>query len=867
VWVGTERQGALVIGAEGGPPQPVLAPAGDGALAGQPVVALLEVRPGETWLGTVGGGIVAVDTASGRARQIRNLPALPASLADNVVRALYRDRSGLVWVATNRGLSRYDPGQLAVLTMFGTPVEAARAAAGAPGTDVASMGNTQISWILPVDDGRIWLGTHKGGVDIIDPDGARVAALAPDPAHPLTALPADMVLALAQAGDGSVYIGTKRGLYRASADGRRVRRIAIAGRDPAASTWALLVDGPRLWIGGQFDGLWQLDLRTGRTRPMLRGPGQALTDLRTTVLARDTGGRLWIGTRNGLNRYDPASGVLQRIPGDARRPDGLDAGFVATLYFDHQQRLWVGTYGGGIAILQGGVEEGRPRFLHLRTAQGLPDENVNSLIEDGAGQVWACTDGGLASIDPQTLAVRTLRRADGLLFPTYWTGSAARTARDELLFGGDGGMTIVRPRLRLAWTWRPPLVVTHLRIGGRPVPVGPYAAPAASAAAAPPPLQVPAAANSVSVEFAALDYSAPARNRYAYRLLGYDQDWIETDAAHRLASYTNLPPGDYTLQLRGSNRDGRWSQRDLALPLRVLPAWYQTLWARAAALLALLGLGAAVLRWRTRYLRAQQIALERKVGERTAMLEQVSRALAEKTRILEQTSVSDPLTGLRNRRFLAEHIDASIGASLRRSQEARLAGHPRPLDADTLFLLIDIDHFKGVNDRHGHAAGDTVLVQVAQRLHALMRDSDYVVRWGGEEFLAVARDTDRGRAEELAERVRDVIAGRPFRLEDGTPLALSASIGFACLPFVEPEPRALGWEEVVKLADLALFAAKRLGRNAWVGLHATPSAHAEGLLARLQAGPQRALDEGEVRLSSSHPAPAAQAALLARQEG
>ncbi|MDE2147724.1 MAG: GGDEF domain-containing protein, partial [Burkholderiales bacterium] len=378
--------------------------------------------------------------------------------------------------------------------------------------------------------------------------------------------------------------------------------------------------------------------------------------------------------------------------------------------------------------------------------------------------------------------------------------------------------------------------------------------------AALPPLRVPAAANSVAVEFAALDYSAPARNRYAYRLQGYDRDWIDTDAAHRVASYTNLPPGDYTLELRGSNRDGVWSQAELALPLRVLPAWYQQLWVRAAAVLALLALGAGAVRWRTRYLRMQQIALERKVGERTAMLEQVSRALAEKTRILEQTSVSDPLTGLRNRRFLAEHIETSIGASLRRGQEARLAGQPRPLDADTVFLLIDIDHFKSVNDRHGHAAGDAVLVQVGQRLQALMRETDYVVRWGGEEFLAVARDTDRGRAEELAERVRDVVAGHPFRLDDGAPLALSASIGFACLPFVEPEPRALGWEEVVKLADLALFAAKRLGRNAWVGLHATPAAHAEGLPARLQADPRRALEQGEVRLSSSHPAAAAQAA-------
>jgi diguanylate cyclase (GGDEF)-like protein len=120
-----------------------------------------------------------------------------------------------------------------------------------------------------------------------------------------------------------------------------------------------------------------------------------------------------------------------------------------------------------------------------------------------------------------------------------------------------------------------------------------------------------------------------------------------------------------------------------------------------------------------------------------------------------------------------------------------------------------------------------VLVQFGARLRSVLRESDYLVRWGGEEFLAVARDTDRLRAEELAERMRAVIAATPFALDDGGEIAVTCSVGFACVPFELERPQARSWQQVVNLADLGLYAAKRSGRNAWVGVH-TASGRAAG---------------------------------------
>jgi diguanylate cyclase (GGDEF)-like protein len=336
---------------------------------------------------------------------------------------------------------------------------------------------------------------------------------------------------------------------------------------------------------------------------------------------------------------------------------------------------------------------------------------------------------------------------------------------------------------------------------------------------------------------------------------------MELEPGQRQLSYNNLPPGRYTLLLRGANRDGAWTEKELALPLRVLPAWHQTWWSRVLAVLLTLTGIVLVVQMRTRWLRKREQQLKHLVTERTAELERLSLALAEKSRVLERASISDPLTGLHNRRFLTEHIDTALAASLRRVREAKLHENAPPPDCDTLFFLIDVDHFKRVNDQYGHAAGDAVLVQFGRRLQQLMRESDYVVRWGGEEFLAVARDTNRSRAAELAERIRGIMADTPFELDDGRLLRVSCSIGFACMPFIIDKPKALGWQDAVKLADQALLGAKRSGRNAWVGLQSTPSTPDFRLAEHLQTGLHALLWAGQLELLSCKPPVLVSAAL------
>lgn len=237
--------------------------------------------------------------------------------------------------------------------------------------------------------------------------------------------------------------------------------------------------------------------------------------------------------------------------------------------------------------------------------------------------------------------------------------------------------------------------------------------------------------------------------------------------------------------------------------------------------------------------------LEEKVRLRTAELERACRAL-------EEASLTDPLTGLRNRRFLLQELEADIALVLRRYDGWLNGGGsvPEP-NMDMVFFMIDIDHFKAVNDRYGHASGDLVLSQMVLRLREVFRESDYLIRWGGEEFLVVARATDRADAGRLAERIRAAVAARGFALEDGTCLSKTCSVGFACFPFVPALPRLLSWTQVVELADRALYYSKHGGRNAWNGIVAADSAAGVDLFQCAMHDPDATVPECDVLVVSS----------------
>ncbi|WP_306598269.1 tetratricopeptide repeat-containing diguanylate cyclase [Geothrix sp. 21YS21S-2] len=197
------------------------------------------------------------------------------------------------------------------------------------------------------------------------------------------------------------------------------------------------------------------------------------------------------------------------------------------------------------------------------------------------------------------------------------------------------------------------------------------------------------------------------------------------------------------------------------------------------------------------------------------------RRLESANKALADMSLRDPLTSLANRRYLTTRIAEDL-AQVNRLQRLGKASNGKDrmmANIDVVFLMIDIDHFKAVNDEHGHVAGDNVLKQFAGILSQTMRDSDTVVRWGGEEFFVVAKHTSRADAHLVAERIRSRVEAFNFDLGNGGYLHKTCSIGYASYPFFRREPAKVAWEKVAEVADQCLYAAKSMGRNTWVGVH------------------------------------------------
>ena len=803
IWIGSARAGAAVLDPASGAVRTLT------GLNHFWVYSIAEPVPGEIWLGTFGKGIDVVDGASlAVVDHLQYDSASTASIGNDRIGALLVDRAGLAWAATwGGGVALHDPAARAFLKLRHSP------------SNPLGPSHPAIVRALEAADGRLWLGTNGNGVDVLDAAGKLVAGLRPDPKHS-NALADGAVTCLTQGPDGSMWIATLDGtLHRQRPGQQGLQRFGSAQGLPGGPIRSMVFDADgALWAGAQ-QGLARIgmDGAVRAWRHQADDP-ESLSGREVEALAFTPDGTLWIGTNDGINAFDTRTGKARRIYRDPARADSLPDNWVPDLMVDKDGALWLATQSGA-AILRS--FDGRTaHFDVLSTRLKLPPHPPESLLQDAQGQVWL---GSRVRIDPLTWRWRSFDRADGNEFRTLYYASRERMRSGDLLFGSPEGLLRVRPQLLRNWSYQPAVTATALSIDG---------VEQAGAGAIAERTLAPGQRD-LRLEFAAPDFSAPELQQYRYRLDGYDAGWVNVDARQRVAAYSHLPPGAYQLRVQASNRAGQWSPQQWTLALHVQPAFYQSWWFRAAMwLLGAVGV-AFLFRLRLHALRRRGERLERLVAERTAELEAASRRL-------EQASLTDPLTGLHNRRYLEQTIQADFDLAARRHRNVPPEPH-----SDLVLFMLDLDHFKRVNDEYGHAAGDAVLQQSAALLRDCMRSSDHIVRWGGEEFLLLARFIDRHDAPALAEKIRLAIAAHEFHIPGGQVLRKTVSIGFASFPGMPGRPSALTPESLQRLADAALYAAKHTWRDAWVGVQARSG---EAGLSRFLADPGSAVDAGDVEL-------------------
>ncbi|NUP87119.1 MAG: diguanylate cyclase, partial [Burkholderiaceae bacterium] len=581
------------------------------------------------------------------------------------------------------------------------------------------------------------------------------------------------------------------------------------------------------WIGTQV-GLWALD-GDGSTLAAVAGPdGRPFTGDVFDVAASADGG-VWVATVAGLYRLPPGGRALEPVATQA----GAELGnpIVIGLLVDRSGVVWLDTSVAGLHRMA--RWDGRTAaFERISLQHGIANRPFGAnLHQDARGRIWS----QMYVYDPAGRTMREITAADGAAFGTPWFLSTAKLRDGRLLFGGSKGVLVVEPaRFELAPRTARPMVAA-VRVEGRRLPL---------TAEVRDRLVLEPGERSFAADFTTLDFADPRRIRYRYRLDGVDRDWIEASPDAGVASYAGLEPGRYVLRAGAAHPGGPWGNEELAWPVHVRPAWWQHPLTRGVMGILVLALAALALRWRVHRLVHRQRQLEILVHERT--------------RELEEASLTDPLTGLRNRRYFTEHVDTDVAWAVRRHDEARRHGRPPADDADLVFVLVDIDHFKRVNDLQGHAAGDAALRHVARCLQEALRESDTLVRWGGEEFLVVARGLARAWSSELAERVCRSVHDQPFTLPDGTELRCTVSVGFAAFPIDPGQPEVQGWSDAIRVADAALYLAKRGGRDGWAGVVGMHPGHALDPQERRPA--REWLASGELALLRSAPSDGASGA-------
>lgn len=244
----------------------------------------------------------------------------------------------------------------------------------------------------------------------------------------------------------------------------------------------------------------------------------------------------------------------------------------------------------------------------------------------------------------------------------------------------------------------------------------------------------------------------------------------------------------------------------------------QQKWSRNFWILGLVASFVLMLSLYRRYLQQKQNHyLEQQVAARTLELKQANTELELANQQLATISLTDKLTGLHNRHFLENQIESDLEHSRRLYQDWQSGKSAKPDNADLAIFMIDLDNFKALNDHYGHHIGDEVLKQLKYSMQQVFRQSDYLVRWGGEEFIAIARFIDRADAKVLAQRFIETVQQTPFQVEGQEPLHVTCSVGYVCYP-LSIAKQFCQWQVLLKLADLCLYAAKYSGRNGWVGI-------------------------------------------------
>ena len=724
------------------------------------VYTMTPTTQGCYYVGTWGGGLFCLKD---------NGVVLPMSeenayskLPSDVIYSLYEDTTGILWIGTNGGgIAKLNPRNKSYVE-FSSQFE---------GSKELTAG--KINAILEDSNGDLWIAIYNDGLNryIKSEDEMINYQYTEDETTKLTN---ESVVDIFETSKGELLITHGEGLSKYNKAKDIFETMKILPEDTI--TYAVTEDKKgNLWIGTYYNGLYYYNRQTKKLMNYRKDfSDNKISDNLVYDILVDTKDRVWVATNDGLNLLDANEELFQMFYSDETDESTLASQVVRVVYEDSKGRIWVGMTSGGVAY----YNEERGGFVNYTEKDGLSSNIVVGILEGVNGKIWVSTHSGISIIDTENDIIEVLTPNDGI---GSWEFNSGHTKDQDnrLYFGGVHGITVIPTNFVDLETPIPKVYIRDVQIFGESL------------------NQNKTIFNDSHFDFSYSDqyigfdlstifYDAPEQVRYFYKLEGFDEDWVALGSRDYI-SFSNLLPGDYTLNVRAKTLKTDFSEI-AQVTFTVEKPWYLQYWAfilYLAGLIIMFYFGFKVRQWYL--LKYENVDLSR-----------ANQKLEENNKDLEEIATRDSLTGLYNRRYFNELMKDLVNIAKRES-------------SNLIFVMLDIDHFKVINDNFGHLAGDDYLVDVAKVLkEELRRSTDFAVRYAGDEFALVLFDTTEEKALEIAQAIKNRIGNIKVRKEySKEDYSTTVSMGMVCLSAgIDATPK-----EIFNVADNALYKVKKKGRG------------------------------------------------------
>ncbi len=571
---------------------------------GENISSLFEDSSGMFWIGTYGSGLLRFDPTRNQFRQFTHRKKDDQSIASNTVMSITEDANKNLWLGLNQGLSCFIKSEKRFVNYKHDPYE--------PGSLIAN----EIKTLMMDNSGTLWIGTNGGGINKYDPQKQKFAHLRNNLKHP-EAMKGNFVWAIFEDLEGLLWIGTEKGgltVYNRKTHGFEIYR---SNADPqtlgSVKVFDLCEDDRgNIWMATAGGGLTKFDKATGELKSYIgnrRNPAGLMSNF-LRDLTFDEDGFIWLATSGaGLGKFDPVKEEFTHFLHQPENELSVSSNHITSIYDDGEGSLWLGTFSGGLEHfdkksevfthyihdaknvetlsnnyvmsicrdLTGNVWVGtnyglnrlnlnENKFKRYTTKNGLANNVIYGLEIDSNNNIWMSTNKGLSRLDTKTDWFKNFDVADGLQSNEFNSGAFFKNKTGEMFFGGINGLNIFQPDSINVNPSIPPVVITGVKKFDQNL-VLPLEVDT--------PLDLSYKDNFLTFEFAALNYTNPLKNQYAYMLEGFNADWVYC-GNQRYATYTNLSPGDYTFRVKGSNNDGVWNETGAVIKIAVSPPFWKT---------------------------------------------------------------------------------------------------------------------------------------------------------------------------------------------------------------------------------------------------------------------------------------------------